>query len=104
MKKINEKDVPFKHERSGSKYLFNEPGFSGGVAYLNPGDEIKPHEHGDESEVFYFIKGAPIFISADRQDRVAQGDSYMVPPREKHGIKNDTNEIVQMSFLKIKEK
>jgi quercetin dioxygenase-like cupin family protein len=55
MKKLNEKDVAFKYEKSGPKYLFNEEGFSGGVAYLNPGDEIKLHTHDDETEIFYFI-------------------------------------------------
>jgi quercetin dioxygenase-like cupin family protein len=104
MKKVNEKDVPFKHGKSESKYLFNEQKFSGGVAYLDPGDEIKPHGHDDETEIFYFVKGAPVFMSGDNEIRVAQGDSYLVPSGEKHGIKNDTGAVVQMTFLKIKEK
>lgn len=103
MKKVNEKDVPFKRGKSGSKYLFNEPAFSGGVAYLEPGDEIKPHDHADETEIFYFVKGAPVFVHGDSEDRVAQGDSFLVPPGEKHGIRNDTGGVVQMTFLKIKE-
>ena len=104
MKKVNEKDVPFKYEKSGPKYLFNEAGFAGGVAYLNPGDEIKPHIHENETEIFYFIKGAPVFISGGSQIRVITGDSFVVPPKETHGIKNDTNDTVQLTFLKVKEK
>jgi quercetin dioxygenase-like cupin family protein len=104
MKKLNEKDVPFKYEKSGPKYLFNEEGFSGGVAYLNPGDEIKLHTHDNETEIFYFIKGTPIFSAGGSQIRVAQGDSFLMPPKEPHGIKNDTNDLVQLTFLKIKGK
>ena len=104
MKMVNEKEVAFKYEKSGSKYLFKEPGFSGGVAYLNPGDEIKPHSHEDESEVFYFIKGTPVFTAGDKQIRVAEGDSFMIPAKEMHGIKNDTNDTIHLTFLKIKGK
>ena len=102
MKKLNEKDVAFKSGKSGSKYLFNEESFSGGAAYLNPGDEIKLHSHDDETEVFYFIAGAPVFSSGDSRTRVVPGDSFLVLPKEQHGIKNDTNGMVQMTFLKIK--
>lgn len=102
MKKVNEKDVAFKYEKSGPKYLFNEESFAGGVAYLSPGDEIKLHTHENEYEVFYFIKGTPIFSAGDNQVRVAEGDSFMMPPNEPHGIKNDTNDTVRLTFLKIK--
>lgn len=104
MKKVNEKDVVFKYEKSGPKYLFNEESFSGGVAYLNPGDEIKLHTHENETEIFYFIKGTPIFSAGDSQIRVVEGDSFMMPANEPHGIKNDTNDMVRLTFLKIKVK
>ncbi len=104
MKQVNEKNVPFKYEKSGPKYLFDEAKFCGGVAYLSPGDEIKPHVHEEETEIFYFVKGAPLFISGDRQIRVIRGDSFVVPSKEQHGIKNDTNDTVWLTFLKVKEK
>lgn len=104
MKKVNEKDVPFKYEKSGPKYLFNEAAFAGGVAYLSPGDEIKAHTHDTETEIFYFITGTPLFISGDTQIRVVEGDSFVVPSKELHGIKNDTNGMIRLTFLKIKEK
>jgi mannose-6-phosphate isomerase-like protein (cupin superfamily) len=104
MKKINEKDVPFKYEGSGPKYLFNEAKFAGGVAYLKPGDEIKAHAHAEETEIFYFVSGTPVFVHGSGQDRVAQGDSFVVPAGEQHGIRNDTGDTVQLTFLKIKEK
>jgi quercetin dioxygenase-like cupin family protein len=104
MKKVNEKDVAFKYEKSGSKYLFNEESFAGGVAYLNPGDEIKLHVHETETEIFYFIKGTPIFYAGNSQMRVAEGDSFLIYAKEPHGIKNDTNDTVQLTFVKIKVK
>ncbi len=104
MKRINEKNVPFKYEKSGPKYLFNEEKFSGGVAYLNPSDEIKEHVHVDEAEVFYFIKGTPQFLINNEVIKVEEGDGILVFPEEKHGIKNNTDETIKISFLKIKIK
>lgn len=104
MKRINEKDVPFKYEKSGPKYLFNEEKFAGGVAYLNPGDEIKEHTHSDEAEVFYFIKGTPKFLINGEKITVKEGDGFLVSPEEKHGVINDTDQTVKLTFLKIKQK
>jgi mannose-6-phosphate isomerase-like protein (cupin superfamily) len=104
MKKINEREVPFKYEKSGPKYLFNEKVFSGGVAYLNPGDEIKIHMHEDEMEIFYFIKGTPLFIAGNEKIRVNEGDGVLVDVREAHGVMNDTQQIVKLTFTKIKER
>ncbi len=104
MKMINEKNVPFKYEKSGPKYLFKEENFSGGVAYLNPGDEIKEHSHIDEAEVFYFIKGTPQFLIDGKIIEVKEGDGIIVFPEEKHGVKNNTSEIIKLTFLKIKQK
>jgi|DewCreStandDraft_4_1066084.scaffolds.fasta_scaffold08375_4 quercetin dioxygenase-like cupin family protein len=103
MKRINEKDVSFKYENSGPKYLFNEKNFSGGVAYLNPGDEIKIHTHENEREIFYFINGTPLFIAGNEKIRVNEGDGFVVDIMEPHGILNDTKQTVKLTFTKIKE-
>jgi mannose-6-phosphate isomerase-like protein (cupin superfamily) len=104
MKKINEKAVLFKNGKSGSKYLFNEKNFSGGVAYLNPGDEVKVHFHEDESEMFYFISGTPLFIAGEEKIRADVGDGFVVDVKEHHGVLNDTQQVVKYVFIKIKEK
>jgi len=103
MKRINESEVPFKYETTGPKYMFREEGYSGGVAYLDPAGEIKEHAHDDESEVFYFIEGSPKFIASGSEFRVKEGDGFMVVPGEKHGIINDTDKTVKLTFLKIKQ-
>jgi len=104
MKKINEKDVLFKNEKSGSKYLFNEKNFSGGVAYLNPDDEVKVHLHEDERELFYFISGTPLFVAGEEKIRANAGDGFVVDVKELHGVLNDTKQMVKYVFVKIKEK
>lgn len=103
MKRINEKDVPFKYGKSGPKYLFNENKFSGGIAYLSPGEEIKPHIHEDEREVFYFITGNPLFVAGEEKIRVSAGDGFLVDAKEKHGVLNDTQQTINLVFIKIKE-
>jgi quercetin dioxygenase-like cupin family protein len=100
----NDKAVPFKNGVSGSKYIFtDEKKYAFGTAYLRPGDEIKEHTHSDESELFYFISGAPKFIIDGREFRVSPGDSFRAAVNEKHHLMNDTGETVHLNFIKIKE-
>jgi uncharacterized cupin superfamily protein len=104
MKTINDSEVEFKNKVSGSKYLFvDEKKYAFGTAYLRPGDEIKEHLHENETELFYFIAGSPLFICAGREFRVRPGDAFKADVNEKHTLKNDTNEIVHLNFIKIKE-
>ncbi len=104
MEKVNDKELEFKNKVSGSKYLFMEENkYSFGTAYLRPGDEIKEHLHADEAELFYFITGAPVFGCDGRETRVSEGDAFRVKAGEKHLIKNDTNAVVHLNFIKLKQ-
>ena len=104
MEKVNDKEIDFKNKVSGSKYLFTaENKYAFGTAYLRPGDEIKEHSHPDEAELFYFISGTPVFICDGREFRVTPGDAFKVNANEKHFMKNDTETVVHLNFIKIKE-
>lgn len=104
MEHRNDRDVPFKNGVSGSKYLFiDEKKYAFGTAYLRPGDEIKEHTHPDESELFYFISGAPKFIIEGREWRVSPGDAFKALVNEKHHLINDTKDVVHLNFIKVKE-
>lgn len=104
MEKVNDKEIEFKNKISGSKYLFTmDNKYSFGTAYLRPGDEIKEHAHTDETELFYFISGTPLFKCDALEFRVKEGDSLRVGANEKHYMKNDTDKIVHLNFIKIKE-
>ena len=102
MKKVNESEVPFKYGSNGPKYLYNEEKFSGGVAHITPGEELKEHSHADEREIFYFFKGSPLFMVNGTDIRIRQGDAFTVDVNEKHAIKNDTKETISVHFVKIK--
>lgn len=104
MEKVNDKEIEFKNKISGSKYLFTADNkYAFGTAYLRPGDEIKEHTHEDESELFYFISGEPLFICGEREFRVKEGDAFRVNAKEKHFMKNDTDSVVHLNFIKLKE-
>ena len=103
MKLCNEKDVVFKYGTFGPKYLFTEDAFSGGVAYITAGEELKEHLHEDETEVFYFINGTPLFIIDGSEKRVKPGDGFTVFSKEKHCVKNDTKETISFVFVKVNE-
>lgn len=102
MKKINESEVPFKYGTYGPKYLYNEEKFSGGVAHITAGEELKEHSHADEREIFYFFKGSPLFTVNGQAIRVKPGDAFTVDANETHAIKNDTKETISVHFVKIK--
>ncbi|MEI7542556.1 MAG: cupin domain-containing protein [bacterium] len=104
MEKVNDKEIEFKNTVSGSKYLFTADNkYAFGTAYLRPKDEIKEHSHEDEAELFYFITGTPIFVCEGQEFRVKQGDAFRVKAKEKHYIKNDTDAVVHLNFIKLKE-
>ena len=102
MKKINTDETSYKHGTYGSKYLFNEPGFTGGYAMLTPGAAIDTHAHESETEAFYFISGSPLVTVNGNAVRVRPGDGLTVSAGEAHSVVNDTDAETEMVFIKIK--
>jgi quercetin dioxygenase-like cupin family protein len=103
MKMINDKEVEFRNKISGSKYLFTlDNKYAFGTSYLRPGDEIKPHIHADEQEIFYFISGAPEFICGGKVFKTKPGDAFLAEAGETHAINNNTDETAHLNFIKLK--
>jgi quercetin dioxygenase-like cupin family protein len=61
---------------------------------LGPGAELKPHEHGDSTNVFHVLRGTVTVIQGDEEEAV---DAPGVVHHERgvvHGARNDTEEVV----------
>ncbi len=103
MKKINEKEIPFRQGGNfGSKYLYKSKNNELGRIVIPPQTiyDEKNHYHKKLEEMFYFMKGEPLLLIGDKKIRVKEGDVYTVEPNEVHNLENDTEEEVWILFNK----
>lgn len=55
---------------------------------LNPGCSIGRHEHHDEEEIFYFIKGRGRVTEGDQVSEVGPGDAVLTGGGGNHAVEN----------------
>ena len=100
MQRVNEKDLSYRQGDSGPKYLFRGPWYEWGLIRLLQGQSLGPHYHERVEETFYFWKGTPLMAVEGTEHRVAQGDAFRLEAKERHDIRNDTKEAVDLIFIK----
>ena len=61
---------------------------------LEPGCSIGIHDHKDEQEYFYILKGNPTYIDDDEEIQLYEGDSTICNDNHSHSICNKTDETV----------
>ena len=67
---------------------------------LPPGASIGVHEHIDETEPYYIVKGTGVFIDSDgSRVPVKAGDCCLIKEGESHGIENDSQEDLEFIAL-----
>lgn len=70
---------------------------------LKPGCGIGYHVHEKETEIFYILKGEPIYNDNGTEVKVSEGDVAICPPGQGHAITNKSDDLVQLIALIIKE-
>ena len=63
---------------------------------LEPGCSIGLHEHVDEEEVFYIIKGRGRVVDGGVERDVAEGDAILTGDGASHSIENIGDEDLQL--------
>ena len=61
---------------------------------LGPGAELRPHEHGDSTNVFHVLDGTVTVIQGEAEEAIAAPG---VVPNDRgvvHGARNDTDDVV----------
>ncbi len=101
MQRVNEKDLAYRQGDSGPKYLFRGPLHEWGLIRLLPGQSLGPHYHQKVEETFFFLKGTPLMVVEGTEQRVKQGDAFRLEATEKHDIRNDTKEAIELIFIKV---
>lgn len=102
MKRVNEKDFPFRGGESGVKYLMRGPSIDWGVILLKPGEKMaeKAHGHNLLDETFYFVEGDGVMIVDDKDFNALEGSVFLVEPKEMHNIRNDSQKPIKIVFIK----
>ena len=63
---------------------------------VNPGCSIGLHEHTEEQEIFYIIKGKGIFDDNGSKVELSAGDSILTGFGANHSVKNSSDEPLEM--------
>jgi len=100
MEVVNEKDLPYREGDWGPKYIFRGPLLEWGLIRLLPSQSLGPHYHREVEEVFYCLRGKPLLVVEGTEYRVKEGDAIRVQARERHDIRNDSEEAIQVLFIK----
>jgi len=100
MQRVNEEEREFRFGDCGPKYIFRGPNIDWGILVLKPGQSLKPHYHNQVEETFYFLCGSPKIIVERQEFRVRPGDAFLIEPKEKHDLINDTQENTRAVIIK----
>ncbi|MFX0056858.1 MAG: cupin domain-containing protein [Candidatus Heimdallarchaeota archaeon] len=78
------------------------PSIDWGVILLKPGELMgnKAHGHNEIDETFYFVEGDGIMIVDGKDIEAPQGSVFLCEPKELHNIRNDSNKLIKVVFIK----
>ncbi len=99
MKIIHEKDQP---NQGGVQYMNRGPDIDWGLITLQPNEEKPAHYHESMGETFYVIQGIMTFILKNEEVSIPAGSAIRLEAKETHGLKNETQAIAKLIFVKEK--
>ena len=70
-------------------------------AKLLPNKEFVAHYHEDMEEIFIILNGRAKFVIDDKVETVGKGDIVVVPIKEVHKMKNETDENIEYIVMGI---
>lgn len=63
---------------------------------IQPGNSIGIHEHLNEEEIFYVLKGSGILMEGNKEIDISEGDVALTISGEAHAIENRGSEPLEM--------
>jgi mannose-6-phosphate isomerase-like protein (cupin superfamily) len=100
MERVNENDLQYRAGDHGPKYLFRGNLYEWGVCRLLPNGTLGAHFHGEVEETFYFPNGGGIIVVDGKEHQIRPGDAFKISPTEPHDIVNDTDDPIELIFIK----
>ncbi|NLC67854.1 MAG: cupin domain-containing protein [Clostridiaceae bacterium] len=68
---------------------------------LEPGCSIGPHEHVDEEEIFYILKGTATVNDNGEINKLSPGDALLTGGGAMHSISNNSNDTLELMAVII---
>ncbi|MHA1378620.1 MAG: cupin domain-containing protein [Candidatus Helarchaeota archaeon] len=100
MEKKNEKDIPWRNQDSGPKYIFRGPNIDWGLILYKPGQQLGKHYHEETEETFYILEGTPTFVVDDEEFQMDPGDALRIEKKHSHDIINKSTKDCKILFIK----
>ena len=82
----------FSAEKMKKNNIFQTDRFFCDLYCFEPGQEQKGHSHGDQDKVYLVLEGQGMFQVGNESRVLVAGQGTMAPAGEEHGVKNHTNE------------
>ena len=60
----------------------------------------KAHGHNIIDETFYFVEGDGVMIVNDKEHAAPQGSVFLIEPKEMHNIRNNSEKLLKVVFIK----
>ncbi len=70
------------------------------IVKIGPGQEVKPHYHDQQTELFYILKGRALLFIAGEEFNAKTGDTYVCRPKDTHYVKNNGTEDFELIVFK----
>ncbi len=99
MKIIHENE---QKDDNGVKYMIRGPDIDWGLITLQSGQEKSPHYHEKMGETFYVIEGTMTFVLKEKDFNALKGTAIRLEAFESHGLKNNTDSVAKLIFIKEK--
>jgi mannose-6-phosphate isomerase-like protein (cupin superfamily) len=70
------------------------------IVRIGPGQEVKPHYHGQQTELFYILGGEALLSIAEKEFEAGPGDVYLCKPKDIHSVKNEGTKDFELMVFK----
>lgn len=78
----------FAPEKMQKVNLYETPNFFCDVYGLEPGQEQKPHSHGDADKIYYVLDGCGTFLIGEEEQELGPHQIVLAPAGAPHGVRN----------------
>lgn len=110
IKRSSEMESDFKEKEQGGKgsveimHIFKPEELKGNaklcaVIRIEPGCSIGYHQHTDEEEIFFIMRGEAEIIDDGEKTSLTRGDSHLLRSGSYHSIENTGKELLEVMAL-----
>lgn len=92
-------NIAFRPDKLSKVNLFEVPQFFLDVYCVEPGQEQKPHTHGDAAKIYYVLDGEGTFLVDGAEQTLGPGHAVLATAGDPHGVRNDSAERLTLLVM-----